>query len=209
MNRSVASLAFCLAVCAGPAAGAAFAGDLIVTVTTPDGKPLPDAVVTLPAKLGAPKPAFAWKQQVAQQDRQFVPFVLIAPVGGEVEFPNLDKFRHHVYSFSKGNKFELELFGREEKRMVTFKTAGTAAIGCNIHDEMVAFIRVVATPHAGKTSGTGVAEIASAPDGAAVVSVWHPHARSRDQTVTQSVVVASASPTHVSIVVDVAPPKHH
>src|SRR5688572_20319420 len=107
-------------------AGPAFAGDLVVTVTTKDGKPLADAVVTLPAPAGAPAPKFPWKLEIAQKDKQFAPFVLIAPVGAEVAFPNLDKFRHHVYSFSKGNKFELELYGREEKRSVTFKSVGVA-----------------------------------------------------------------------------------
>src|SRR6185503_10464733 len=98
------------------------AGDLSVTVTTPDGKPLADAVVTLPAPAGAAKPAFPWKLEIAQKDKQFTPFVLVTPVGSEVAFPNFDKFRHHVYSFSKGNKFELELYGKEDKRVVTFKS---------------------------------------------------------------------------------------
>ena len=110
-------------------AAPAFAGDLIVTVTTKDGKPLADAVVTLPAPAGTPTPKFPWKLEIAQKDRQFAPFVLIAPVGAEVGFPNLDKFRHHVYSFSKGNKFELELYGRDQKRSVTFQAAGVAALG--------------------------------------------------------------------------------
>lgn len=87
----------------------AWAGDLVVKVTTPDGKPLPEAVVMLPAVVGAPKPNFAWKLEMEQRAKQFQPFVLIVPVGGSVAFPNLDKYRHHVYSFSKGNKFELEL----------------------------------------------------------------------------------------------------
>ena len=93
---------------AGALAGSAapaFAGDLVVTVTTRDGKPLADAVVTLPAPAGAPAPKFPWKLEIAQKDKQFSPFVLIAPAGAEVAFPNLDKFRNHVYSFSKVNKF--------------------------------------------------------------------------------------------------------
>src|SRR5262245_3784753 len=118
---------FAIACALGAIAVPAWAGDLVVAVTTPDSKPLADAVVSVP---GAGKPAFPWKLEVAQKDKQFSPFVLIVPVGSDVAFPNLDKFRHHVYSFAKGNKFELELYGREEKRSVTFKTVGTAAIGC-------------------------------------------------------------------------------
>jgi plastocyanin len=190
-------------------AASAWAGDLVVTVTTPDGKPLPDAVVTLPAPAGATKPTFAWKQEVAQQNKTFVPFVLIAPVGGVVEFPNLDKFRHHVYSFSKGNKFELELYGREEKRTVKFKTEGTAALGCNIHDEMVAFIRVVATPFAAKSDATGHAELKEAPNGPVQVSVWHPYAKAKGQTVTANVTLNAGAPVQLNVVVDIAAPHGH
>ncbi len=186
----------------------AFAGDLAVIVTTKDGMPLADAVVTLPALAGTPRPSFPWKLEVAQRDKQFLPFVLIAPVGATVAFPNLDKFRHHVYSFSKGNKFELELYGREDKRSVTFKTAGTAAIGCNIHDNMVGFVRIVDTPYAAKTNASGEAELKSAPDGATRLTVWHPHARARDQIITQDVIVAPGK-TQVTVVVDVAAYARH
>jgi plastocyanin len=183
----------------------AWAGDIVVRVTTPDGKPLPDAVALIPAKPGDPKPAPAAELKMAQTGKQFAPFVLIAPVGSTVEFPNLDKFRHHVYSFSKGNKFELELYGREEKRVVTFKTAGVAALGCNIHDQMVAFIRVIDTPWAAKSGADGVARLTAAPEGSQRIDVWHPYATSKDQTVTQTVTV-SAGTTTVTVVLDIAPP---
>jgi plastocyanin len=183
-------------------ASPASAADLIVTVTTPDGKPLADAVVTLPADPDSPKPGFPWKLEVAQKDKQFIPFVLVVPVGAAVAFPNLDRFRHHVYSFSKGNKFELQLYGKEDKRSVTFKTVGTAAIGCNIHDQMVGFVRVVDTPYAAKSDAAGVAEIKGAPEGETRFSVWHPYARSRDQSVTINATLAPGV-TRLSAVIDV------
>lgn len=187
-------------------AAQAFAGDLVVRVTTADGKPLSDAVVSMPAMPGDPRPAPAGGLTMAQKSKQFVPFVLIAPVGSTVEFPNLDKFRHHVYSFSKGNRFELQLYGREEKRVFTFKTAGVAALGCNIHDQMVAFIRVVDTPWAAKSGPDGLARLTAAPEGSRRIDVWHPHATAKDQTVTQTLTV-SAGTASVTVVLDVAPPK--
>jgi len=180
----------------------AWAGDLVVSVTTPDGKPLADAVVTLPGPAGGAKPAFPWKLEIAQKDKQFAPFVLVTPVGAEVAFPNFDKFRHHVYSFSKGNKFELELYGKEDKRSVTFKSVGTAAIGCNIHDTMVGFIRVVDTPFAAKTNAEGVAIIPGAPDGAAKLTVWHPYAKAKDQTAVSDVSISPGANT-LTITLDV------
>ena len=178
------------------------AGDLSVTVTTRDGKPLADAVVTLPASPGAPKPNFPWKPEIAQKDKQFIPFVLVTSVGTEVAFPNLDKFRHHVYSFSKGNKFELELYGREDKRSVTFKSAGTAAIGCNIHDQMVGFIRIVDTPFAAKTNAEGVAKISGAPDGATKLTVWHPYAKAKEQIAVSDVTISPGANT-LTVTLDV------
>jgi plastocyanin len=188
--------------------GAAWAGDLVVSVVTNDGKPLANAVVTLPAAPGAPKPAFPWKLEIAQKDKQFEPFVLIAPVGARVGFPNLDKFRHHVYSFSKGNKFELELYGREDKRSVPFNAVGVAALGCNIHDEMAAFVRIVDTPWAAKSGADGVAEIKAAPEGKAKLTVWHPYAKAKDQSVSIETTIASGA-THVTVSIDILPSPHH
>ncbi|WP_198577207.1 cupredoxin domain-containing protein [Caulobacter hibisci] len=144
-----------------------------------DGKPVPDAVVTVyPGGQPTKGPIkFDWPYRVAQQNIQFTPFVLIAPAGAEVSFPNLDKVRHHVYSFSAGNKFELKLYGREENRTVRMPAVGVAAIGCNIHDQMVGFIKVVDTQYAAKSDASGKAVIRGAPDGAVVVKVWHPYLR--------------------------------
>lgn len=187
-------------------AAQAWAGDIIIRVTTSDGNPLPDAVILIPAKPGDPKPAPFDGLKMAQTSKQFAPFVLVAPVGSTVEFPNLDKFRHHVYSFSKGNKFELELYGREEKRVITFKTAGVAALGCNIHDQMVAFIRVVDTPWAAKSGPDGVARLTAAPEGSRPLEVWHPYATAKNQTVTQTVSVSEGTTT-VTVVLNIAPPR--
>jgi plastocyanin len=177
-------------------------------VTTPDGKPLADAVVTLPATPGAPVPTFSWKREVAQKNKQFAPFVLIAPVGASVAFPNLDKFRHHVYSFSKGNKFELALYGKKDKRSAPFKAVGVAALGCNIHDQVVAFIRVVDTPWAAKSGADGVAEIKAAPDGKVKVTLWHPYAKAKDQVVTVDATLTPGA-TGLDVVLDIAPPHQH
>jgi len=157
----------------------ALAGDLIMTVRDSAGRPVANAVVMVRPAAGVPAGPirFPWPYTVAQQNIQFDPFVLIAPVGANVAFPNRDKVRHHVYSFSAGNKFELKLFGRDESRSVVFKAVGVAAIGCNIHDQMVGFIRVVDTPWAIKTGADGVATLRGIPAGAASVTVWHPYLR--------------------------------
>lgn len=157
-------------------AGTARAGDLTVSVRDTGGRPIRDAVVTVRPDAGVPRGPirFSWPLRVVQQNVQFQPYVLIAPVGATVSFPNFDRVRHHVYSFSRGNRFEIELFGQDQTRTHAFATAGVAALGCNIHDQMLAYVRVVDTPYAGKTDATGNVTIPAIPAGPARLVVWHP-----------------------------------
>ena len=171
----IASILFAVAMLAGSARAA----DLTVSVRGADGKPVTDAVITVYPN-GQPTRGpikFDWPYRVSQQNIQFNPFVLIVPAGAEVSFPNFDKVRHHVYSFSGGNKFELKLYGREENRVVKLSAVGVAAIGCNIHDQMVGFIKVVDTAYAAKSDTNGNAVIRGVPDGPVVAKVWHPYLR--------------------------------
>src|SRR5690606_24109010 len=77
------------------------AADLRVAVTGADGRPVADAVVTVRvARPPSGRIQFPWPMRIAQEHMEFDPFVLIAPTGATVAFPNLDPVRHHVYSFS-------------------------------------------------------------------------------------------------------------
>ena len=127
---------------------------------------------------------------MAQKNIQFVPHVLIVPVGASVSFPNRDKVRHHVYSFSKAKKFDLKLYGRDETRSVVFDKPGVVALGCNIHDAMSGFILVVDTPYAMQTGADGHVTIANVPAGGATVRLWHPAIRAPDNMLAQAVTVA-------------------
>lgn len=177
----------------------AFAGDLTVNVRDSAGRPVRDAVVTVTPDSGVPRGPirFAWPLRIVQQDVQFQPYVLIAPVGAPVAFPNLDRVRHQVYSFSRGNRFEIELFGRDQTRTHSFATAGVAALGCNIHDQMLAYVRVVDTPYAGKTNAAGEVIIAAIPAGGARLVVWHPNlnVRGNENTYPMSISAGAARRT--------------
>ncbi len=172
----------------------AIAGDLTVSVRDADGRPVRDAVVTVHPASGVPRGPirFPWRLQVRQQDMQFQPYVLIAPVGATVAFPNFDRVSHHVYSFSRGNRFEIELFGRDQNRSHRFTTVGVAAIGCNIHDQMLAFIRVVDTPWAAKTAASGDVVLRGVPTGGATLRVWHPSLAVRGNETSRTITVRAA-----------------
>ncbi len=186
----------------------ALAGDLVMTIRDSAGKPVPNAVVMVRPASGVPAGPirFPWAYAVAQQDIQFAPFVLVVPVGATVGFPNRDKVRHHVYSFSAGNKFELKLFGKDESRSVVFKAVGVAAIGCNIHDQMVGFIRVVDTPWAIRTGADGVATLRGIPAGGATVTIWHPYLRAPKGEVVRKSVFGAAGVLSESVAVDLRMP---
>lgn len=189
--------------------GAAFATDLRVQVVDASNRPVRDAVVTvLTSQRSAGPLRFNWPMRVAQRGMQFEPFVLIAPAGTSVAFPNLDDVRHQVYSFSEAGPFELRLYGRDESRSISFRNVGVIAIGCNIHDNMSAFIYIVDTPFAAKTGADGVAILSGIPEGTATVRVWHPYMRATDNRVDRSVPLAAASTTQ-RFEIRLRPPPDH
>jgi plastocyanin len=172
-------------------ATAARAGDLTVSLRDAHGQPVRDAVVTLSpsAGAGADPIRFDWPYRMAQQNLQFDPFVLIVPVGAVVAFPNRDSVRHQVYSFSPAHPFELKLYGKDETRTVRFDKAGVVALGCNIHDSMVAFIKVVDTPFAAKTDSQGQASLKGAPAGAATLRIWQPYLKAPGNELVRAIAV--------------------
>ncbi|MEO7503990.1 MAG: methylamine utilization protein [Sphingomicrobium sp.] len=187
-------LTFCAMV--GAWAGPAVAGTLDVRVTDAAGRPVADAVVIVRAVGRAtPLPRRTNALKVEQRDLQFHPFVTIVPVGSSVSFPNFDKTRHHVYSFSAPKKFELKLFASEQSRSVTFDKAGVVAIGCNIHDQMAAFLYVSDSAWTARSDARGVASIDGLPAGAVSVSLFHPYLRAPGSVVARSMTLSGGRQT--------------
>lgn len=185
---------------------AAPAATLTVNVRGADGKPVRDAVVTLhlvDRATPAPQPGSGYG--VEQKDLQFHPFVLVVPVGAQVAFPNLDAVRHHVYSFSPTKRFELKLYAREQNRTVRFDKAGIVPLGCNIHDQMTAFVDVVDTVWAGKTDASGNVVIGGVPAGQVSVTVWHPYLRAPANSVSRAIAMIGDG-ARASFAVQLRPP---
>ena len=151
---------------------------LPVQVVDQAGVPLRDAVIEIRPPAGnTRRPAFAWRNAMAQKNQAFVPGTLIVPVGAVVAFPNLDNLRHSIYSFSRPGPFKIDLYGQDQTRTHQFKVAGTIALGCNIHDKMQGFIRVTDTPFAARSDLNGLAAIEGLGRGTYDVVVWHPRIR--------------------------------
>lgn len=184
----------------------AWAGDLAVSLKTPAGQPVTDAVIMVVPQSGKGQVRVGASYRMAQKDLQFQPFVLIVPVGAEVAFPNLDPVRHHVYSFSNAKVFELKLYGRDENRRVKFDKPGVVAVGCNIHDAMSAYIRVVDTPYAAKTGAGGEVTISGVPAGGATVTIWHPYLKAARNETSRAVAIPAAGVIRQALVLDLRKP---
>ena len=155
--------------------------------------PVRDAVVELAPNGGWRGGAirFGWKSAMAQKNVAFVPGTLVVAKGAAVAFPNLDNVRHSVYSFSKPARFEIDLYGRDQTRSQSFPVVGTVALGCNIHDQMRGYIRVVDTPFAARTDQNGLVRLTGMAAGGYQLTVWHPRARTPGGELKRSLAVGA------------------
>jgi plastocyanin len=171
---------FCgLAVIGAIAGTAASAATVDVTITDSKGAPAANAVVSLApqettATIASRTPE---KSLIDQRHETFLPLVVVVRKGGEVVFTNNDVTMHQVYSFSPIRQFQFEIDKGRISKPVVFDKPGVAAIGCNIHDNMVAYVFVADAPFAVVTDAGGHAEIHDVPDGRYFAGVWHPQLR--------------------------------
>ena len=175
--RPASWLVFALMTALGPCA-AAYAGSVSGRAAAQDGSPVSDAViVAVPAGAGITSAKPGTKAVMIQEGKQFVPFVLAVQAGTTVDFPNHDSFRHQVYSFSTTKTFELKLYGSGEVGSVVFDKPGAVPLGCNIHDNMLAYVFVAPGPHFATTGTEGAAQVKGLAAGTYAVSAWHPNQR--------------------------------
>lgn len=175
MRRLPLLLAAALVISTVPSRLAAADGSLPVVVTAAKVGLLADAIVSLvPLDPGSPTPAPVTGGTIVQSDEQYTPFVSAVTVGSAVSFPNEDRIQHHLYSVSKAKRFEKPLYAPGATESVVFDQPGVVALGCNIHDWMIAYLLVVGTPHYAKSGADGRAELTGVPPGRYRLEVWHP-----------------------------------
>jgi len=155
-------------------AATASAGTLEIRALQRDGKPLVGAVVTAVAESPAQPPAAPIKAIMDQVNLAFEPDVLVLPVKSSVQFPNSDVVRHQVYSFSPAHRFQLPLYRGKPYPPIVFEQPGVITLGCNIHDNMLAYIVVTDAPFYGRTDAAGSWAAPAVPGGRYRVRVWHP-----------------------------------
>jgi plastocyanin len=167
------------------------AASISMSVFDRDNRGVGDVVVTVTPREAAPaSPAPAPRAVMDQVDRQFVPFVLVVRVGTEIVFPNSDTVAHQVYSFSPANRFQLPLYRGHAHPPLLFDKPGLVVLGCNIHDNMLAYVYVTAAPYFGKTDATGRLELEEVPAGEYQVELWNPRFNEPATTLARSIRVA-------------------
>jgi plastocyanin len=176
--------------------GTALAADLSVMVNSSSGKPVAFAVVTYIPAGGAVIPATEKGKAfvMMQKNVQFTPYVLAVPMGATVAFPNQDRVNHHVYSFSPVQPFQFPLYGKGKSHTMKFDHAGTVALGCNIHDSMSAYIRVVNTPYYATTGADGRVTL-NVPEGNGSLAVWQPTLDAPDHQSAKNITIGKIAAT--------------
>lgn len=178
---------------------AVHAGTVQVAVLDASGQPLADAVVFLDSAQARQQVKPLADIEMAQKKKQFVPGVLVVPVGSTVRFPNQDAVRHHVYSFSPAKKFELKLYAGTPSNAVVFDQPGVVTLGCNIHDLMVGWILVVETPYFARTSATGTVQLDNVPPGRYTLRAWHSRLPVGAPALEQALTVSANAPGTASV----------
>lgn len=178
-------------------ARAALANEILAAVRDDTGAPLADAVVVAVAETHV-KPPAPRLESIVQELKEFRPFVKAVLVGTPIEFPNRDDVLHHVYSFSPARTFELKAYAGTPPEPIVFDRPGPVAIGCNIHDWMLAYVYVSESPYFGVTGTDGRARIANLPAGRYSVRVWHHRLAQHEADTAQAVQVGSADAAQVA-----------
>ena len=176
------------------------AASVQVKVQDSAGRPVPDAVVYLESREAKAAAKAGKGAEIAQVNKEFTPRVTVVSAGTSVQFPNRDTVRHHVYSFSPAKTFELKLYAGKDASPVQFDRPGIAVLGCNIHDNMVAWVVVVETPYYAHAASGGSVTL-DVPPGSYRLRTWHPAMPVEAPPMDQALVVPAAG---TSVTVGVA-----
>jgi plastocyanin len=129
-----------------------------------------EVVVYLEGGKGKPKPELA---TIAMKGKEFLPRVVVVPLGSTVSFPNQDPIFHNVFSVSGENRFDLDRYKKPNAGSWTFQKPGVVRVYCNIHPQMIATVLVVESGFFARPATDGTFTIENVPPGDYALRAWH------------------------------------
>jgi plastocyanin len=191
-----------------PLAMVAHAAGLSVRIVDGHGAPVADAVVTVVSRVAAPAASAQPPRTrvIDQKNLTFVPYIEVFRPGDSVVFRNSDNTRHHVYSFSPAKAFEFVLAPGQSSAPLALDKSGVVAVGCNIHDRMIAYLYISDAPWVAQSGAEGKVSFDGLPAGAYEVRVWQPRLRPNKPDLAQTAtVLADADPQTLTFTLSLLP----
>ena len=125
----------------------------------------------IPLDRSVPPALAAQTYRMVQSNKQFLPHILVVPIGSTIDFPNEDPVFHNVFSLFNGKRFDLGLYQTHGSRTARFDREGVSYIFCNIHPEMGGIIVSLGSPYF-TSSATGKLTLQDVPAGNYILHVW-------------------------------------
>ncbi len=165
----------------------AYASDLSVLITAHKDRSTKGVVVELAAKqASAPETRTI---EIDQKNQEFIPLISVATVGSKLIFNNLDELKHHVYSASTGNQFDLPLHNGIAPDKVILNTPGVVKLGCNIHDWMLAYVYVSESNWVKIMDSSGEVNFENVPAGDYELRIWSPRLRNTKKALVENITI--------------------
>lgn len=184
----------------------AYAEIVNVTVTDQSGKPINNAVVSASSQSKQNYLPISPEKTIIidQINKEFVQHVTPIQVGTAINFPNHDQIRHHVYSLSSAKTFEIPLYKGIPAEPVVFDQEGVVVLGCNIHDQMSAYIVVIDSPYFATTEEQGHTSL-TLPAGDYELRFWHRDADEQSKNSKQSIKMTAGQESNISVKLYIKP----
>ena len=159
----------------------------VAAVDTRPRKSRPEAVGNVVGKVTGAPDAVVYVEDIVvaargsatmnQQNKQFVPSVLVVQKGTTVQFPNMDAIFHNVFSVTPDNSFDLGSYRQGETKSVTMTKPGVVSVYCNMHPQMVGHILVVPNGNYVRAGKDGFFRLSNVPAGHHRIVAWAPDTR--------------------------------
>ncbi|MEO7731893.1 MAG: plastocyanin/azurin family copper-binding protein [Kofleriaceae bacterium] len=150
-------------------------------------KPRPELVGSVVGKIIGAADAIVYVDDIAvttrgtatmkQENKQFVPSVLVVQRGTTVQFPNLDAVFHNVFSVTPDSSFDLGSYRQGETKSVAMSRPGVVSVYCNMHPQMVGHILVVPNGNYVRAGKDGFFRISNVPVGHHRIAAWAPESK--------------------------------